>query len=226
MCNRIQSDVYYVAFLDLLGAKNIIENDTADEHLNNIHNIYQSWKPILGNAISFEEIEMKIFSDNILLAVKCDKNHALYTLCQAVSCVVEHLVRCKYKVRGGITKGSLFIDELMVWGKALVAAYKLESYEAKYPRIIVDQNVVEEVEVKRTCGKAEWLKKDEDYYVLDYLRFPGVNANRAIEIVDIVLSVLDKEDELDEKIKEKNNYFRKYLHETKKELLSKKGKSK
>lgn len=224
MCNRIQCNVYYVAFLDLLGAKNIIENDTADEHLNNIHNIYQSWKTILGNAISFEEIEIKIFSDNIFIATKCDGNHTLYEFCKAVSCIIEHFVKCGYKVRGGITRGGIFIDDLMIWGKALVAAYKLESCKAKYPRIIVNQNVAEEV--KKTCGKAEWLKKEEDYHVLDYLRFPGADANRAIEIVDIALSVLDKEDELDEKIKEKNNYFRKYLHETKKALLSKKGKSK
>lgn len=43
MENKINCEEYYVAFLDLLGCRSIIEKDTQDENLNNIYKIYKSW---------------------------------------------------------------------------------------------------------------------------------------------------------------------------------------
>ncbi len=209
----------------MLGAKDIIQNDVEDEDLNHIYNIYETWYGICGNGISFKDVNVKIFSDNILIAVECDKRDALHNFCRTVSYVAEHLVRCKYKVRGGITKGELFIDSTMAWGKALVAAYQLESCKANNPRIIVDQNVINDI--KNTCGQAEWLKLDDDnYYVIDYLRFPGSRTERTVEIIDEILNALDEEVASYEKIKKKNEYFKKYLEETKSQLSSTKGKDK
>ena len=41
-------------------------------------------------------------------------------------------------IRGGITLGYCFSDDFMVWGKALVRAYEIESTIAIYPRIVID----------------------------------------------------------------------------------------
>lgn len=224
MCKKICCKTHYVAFLDLLGAKDIIQKDVLDEDLNHIHNIYQTWYDICGEGITFNDVDIKMFSDNILIAVECDKRDALHNLCRTASYIVEHLIRFKYKVRGGITKGDLFIDSTMVWGKALVAAYKLESRKAVNPRIVVEQNVVGDIE--KTYGQVKWLKKDDDYYVLDYLRFPGSSTERTVEKIDEILKALNEEVASSEKIKDRNEYFKKYLEETKSKLSSTKGKDK
>ena len=41
-------------------------------------------------------------------------------------------------IRGGISVGTYFSDELMIWGKGLVKTYQLENQIAVYPRIIID----------------------------------------------------------------------------------------
>ena len=46
-------------------------------------------------------------------------------------------------VRGGISYGDFFSDEKMIWGNALIGAYKLEGQIAIYPRIIVEPEIAE-----------------------------------------------------------------------------------
>lgn len=45
--------------------------------------------------------------------------------------------------RGGISCGNFFKDERMIWGNALIQAYKLEGQIAIYPRIIVEPEIAE-----------------------------------------------------------------------------------
>ncbi len=69
---------------------------------------------------------------------------------------------------GGITIGQLFIDEVMVWGQALVKAYFLEDKVAVYPRVIIDSNVISEL--KDDSALSEYTRKDfDDLIFLNYL---------------------------------------------------------
>lgn len=217
MENKINCEEYYVAFLDLLGCRSIIEKDTQDENLNNIYKIYKSWLGILGNHGSFKSIQVKIFSDNIVLAIKCKNSNAIELLLEAVSCLVQHFLECGYKVRGGITKGKLYIDDILVWGKALVDAYELENDCAKTPRIVIDKNLLVDIS-ERTKSlmipQNKNYKDHKDYYVLDYLKGYGTNANQQLTIISTALERVEKELEaLEEEsnIKEKNIYLKKYL---------------
>jgi len=45
-------------------------------------------------------------------------------------------------LRGGISTGSYFADDNMIFSKGLVNAYQLESKKAIYPRVIIDKNIV------------------------------------------------------------------------------------
>ena len=64
--------------------------------------------------------------------------------------------------------GELLIDETMVWGQALVDAYKIESTVANYPRIVIMDSVAREI---MNCPKLkDYLRTDfDDCYFLNYL---------------------------------------------------------
>jgi len=150
--NRV-TDEYIVAYIDILGIKNEIQQeDNKFLALNKLYNLYtfsiNSTRQIAWSESS--NIIFKIFSDNILI---CQK---LSTTIEKRSKEIKSLIYCVahfqelaasdsvgWLVRGGISIGQLFIDDIMVWGKALLASYNLESNIAIYPRIVLDTSVTE-----------------------------------------------------------------------------------
>jgi len=71
-------------------------------------------------------------------------------------------------LRGGISIGKLFIDDVMVWGEALLKSYYLEDKVANYPRIIIDKRVIGEI--NKDSQLIEYIRKDFDgLYFLNFL---------------------------------------------------------
>lgn len=171
MVKSIKTEDYYIATIDLLGMKKIINQDNDDSNLNRIRNIYTSWKKMIDNHF-FPYLTIKFYSDNVAIAIKADASpRAADYLLEYTSYMAEHMLRCGYKPRGGVCKGKFYIDDVFVWGKGLVDAYNLESKVAKYPRIIVDEKVVSEASEHL---KSILIQKDEDgLYYLNYLRSFG-----------------------------------------------------
>lgn len=213
MENKVNCEEFYVASLDLLAGKSIIQKDVNDDELNHIRNIYKSWTNICKRDEVFPQIQIKIFSDNIVLAIECSASEAIEQLLEVVSWIAEHFLKCGYKIRGGITKGKLFIDEVFVWGNALVDAYILESECAVNPRIIISESVIADIS-DRTYKIM--IPFDGDFYVLDYLRGYGKSASAYLDTISIALKRLDDEPFVNEKVRGKNEYLRNYLLKSKK----------
>lgn len=213
MNKRIHTSDYYVASLDLLGAKDLIYADSNDDVLNSIKNIYRSWVNI-KQEIEFKYLKIKIFSDNIIIAIECNIiRNGLDNLLEFVSYMAEHFLKCGFKLRGGITKGSLYINDVFVWGKALVDAYNLESKKARFPRIIIEESLIEEItpHVKNVLIS----KCDDGWYILNYLKSFGSNAEGHLEIIQMALDNLEKEAAEYDEIKQKNEWLEKFLIENK-----------
>lgn len=81
----------------------------------------------------------------------------------------------KVILRGGVTIGMSRTSRGLVYGPGIIEAYKLESETAKYPRIVVSQTVVDEMDrfmkgVHRPVSVKPLLTKDTDGVLfLDYL---------------------------------------------------------
>lgn len=174
--NRI-TDTYIVAYIDLLGVTNKIISDEQQLAMNKLYNLY-TFTIDITKAIQTEEIkdiQFKIFSDNIIMAKR------LSTEVTQRKQDIKSLLMCAghfqelsasdsvgWLLRGGISIGQLFIDDIMVWGEALLKSYYLENMVANYPRIIIDRNVVSEIDKDNLlCG---YLRKDFDnLYFLNFL---------------------------------------------------------
>ncbi len=149
------TEEYIVAFVDILGITNKIRSANSNDSLNLVHNLYSFFKQIIYEIAIPEnqELKIKIFSDNILIARKLSSNDKKKR-CKEIKCLlmaVSHFQNycigdsVGYLVRGGITIGKLFIDDIMVFGEALVNAYNLESKIATYPRIVIDSKTMSEI---------------------------------------------------------------------------------
>lgn len=127
------TEQYVVAYLDILGVTARIKQPDDDMFsMNKLHNLY-TFSMELTQAIAIEgnkDIKFKIFSDNIIIAKKTTTETLRDDIYCVLSCVghFQELAASDsvgWLFRGAITIGSLFIDDVMVWGKALLRAYEL-----------------------------------------------------------------------------------------------------
>lgn len=140
---------HVVAFIDVLGATNAILRQ-ADESLAVIHTIYKNAATVfpMFQEPGLERPKVKIFSDNIVVALSYDATHPKTEALRAVAVMsaalqAEFLVR-GWLTRGGIASGDFFMDDVMVWGPALVRVYELESRVAHFPRVVIEPDLAKE----------------------------------------------------------------------------------
>ena len=139
---------YCVAYLDMLGATSIIYNDDKNKHLNIINMIYGDAR---DEGKIFEKkdsshIFVKIFSDNILLAINTNDKHRkqnIEKLIGRVNNIIHEIADYGYLMRGAITEGTFFGNDIIAYGKALVEAVRMEEKHAIYPRVIVQKEIAQ-----------------------------------------------------------------------------------
>jgi len=156
-----------VAFIDILGFKEIIENNEKDKHftpliklrkvLNEAVNATKKIFELVLTSIDskFDEnlttkLKVKQFSDNLYLSFDYTDYEGDFLL--ALNYVIflsryyqrEMLIN-NYYVRGGIPEGYNYSDDLMIFSSALINAYNLESKVSIYPRIVIDEKIVKRI---------------------------------------------------------------------------------
>lgn len=169
------------AFLDLLGVKEYIKKDNG-EFLNKLGSIYDDTLRIYKTVCKGkyrDNIRAKIFSDNIVFECKISNGDGLEEFKQVafISAILqEELLEENLLLRGAITVGESFLDDVFVFGKALSEAYFLESTVALYPRIIISKPLAEivypQISHIQLCSYMCILDKDGEYYI-DYLNSSG-----------------------------------------------------
>ena len=141
---------HIIAYLDILGAKQMICNDDNFDFLNHLNMFMEDAIEEAGGGIfkHKEEIYIKIFSDNILLAIELKENDEqrdskIAALFNTVANIYNEILRYGYLMRGAIVEGEFFHNDKIVYGKALVEAVHLEEKVANVPRILVKTKVTE-----------------------------------------------------------------------------------
>jgi hypothetical protein len=78
-----------------------------------------------------------------------------------VSGVAEMALRIGVLIRGGYSFGQLYHENGVVFGEAMVDAYQLESKHAVYPRILVSDRILEQLN-GFSDGDPDFLRQDTD----------------------------------------------------------------
>lgn len=184
--DEIKTDDYYIAYLDILGYKNIIAKDENDEFLKNLKHVFTQ----LETSIEFTNIfsknskfKLRIFSDNVVICYKItdlasSDMDALGSLVSFIGALQGFLLMYGYTSRGAITSGQIYWDNLFLFGKGLVDVYNLENKQAKYPRVIIDNELTklyEKLQKISNPDKYPELLKQE-YYYIDFYKYIKPNT--------------------------------------------------
>ncbi len=175
---EIKYEEKYVAFLDILGFKDLIDQNKKDsihsiininssisfvnQLIKEIETVSVNVKPEEPSYKNQIKISYKYFSDCI-----CVSNQHLFFLILNLQVLQFYLATKNIFIRGGLAKGNHFENENIIFSKGLVDAYKLESKKADYPRIIIHDCLVEEI----LLNKNMYLIGNDGIKFLDFLGF-------------------------------------------------------
>lgn len=150
---KIHTSNYCVAYLDVLGAENYMKGDLADKFLNDLNSIYTDAirDVVFKSYISKKDIYVKIFSDNILLAIEIKENDDLRKdkiekIINLTGNIFNNALYHGYLMRGAMTEGPFYKNknnDIFVYGKALIDAVDMEEKLAIYPRVLTQRSIQE-----------------------------------------------------------------------------------
>jgi hypothetical protein len=180
-----------IAYIDILGFKNIIENEKENaikKITGCINKGLQSYNKLLRNTsdneidftgakiIDIKNPKHLVFSDSVIFHIEDEENNLIRFLF-ALGCLQKSFIEHNIFIRGSVAKGEIFEDKKNVFGPGVNEAYKLESEIAIFPRIVIHDDLV--LKLKEKEAQFPLLKLNryiiEDYqgvFFLDYLSIP------------------------------------------------------
>lgn len=217
----------YIAFLDMLGFKKLIGQSECEEIcaiFDKIEppriNVFQGDRPAVPEN-TLLALKMKVMSDSICFYI--DVNYTNSLLALIISCLTFQAKLLESPkpifVRGAIVRGRMFAKDDVIFGPGLTQAYLLEERNAKYPRIILTNEVLEHARQGNDsllhAINDDWTYRDFDaFYALNPMKlFLFVNRSKKTRenLSKMIQKVLDTT--LDESIREKYLYLERVLAE-------------
>lgn len=189
-----QYETYIIAFLDILGFKNLINTSSFDKVLDIFKLILTDKDAItaLWHAVedddsspegerykrynqSLMETKIHVMSDSIVVATPSWHPESLAVVVDICYAIQELLLNLETPIllRGAIAVGDFYLNDNLVFGKGLVDAYWAQEKYAVYPRIIISNDIT--VERRVSVDNGHDLPKDDDgyYYINCIERYLG-----------------------------------------------------
>jgi hypothetical protein len=178
----------YVAFLDLLGFRQLVKRSGAD--VLERHRLVEALKLVKDTLCENPSIDFRFtyFSDCIVLSAE-HSPQALWQVFQSIELLTCNLLQYDILVRGGLAVGPAHHSKDLLYGMAVLEAYDLERLEenAKGPLVLLSPAVVQEVESFGPAFK-QWIREDgPDRFFIHYL-MRYAEYSRSMEVGNVVLT--------------------------------------
>lgn len=155
----IDTEPRIICFLDILGFSEFVnryDNDITSTFLQDIQESFALARVHLlenrnmYNKEAIEHLEYQTFSDNVCISIPYFDNESDFLSNFSILSIyvrgLQMIMMSKgFFMRGGISIGSYYADNNIIFSKGLINAYKLESEKAIYPRILVDKVIIEKI---------------------------------------------------------------------------------
>ena len=167
-----------VCFMDVLGFKDLVNE--MGENGKNLEKYQLIKDALIDSDKLLKEISEKTsvqypqqttqtsqFSDSIVITCpvnKYEKGVSELTVIMSAYSIMLHFMMKGIFIRGGIAKDWCHHEGNVLFGKGMLDAYYLESKMAFYPRIIVDDEIVNNIPEHYSYIKYDFLKLDLDGY--------------------------------------------------------------
>lgn len=154
----IEYELALVSFIDILGFRQMLETESAQSVYNALISLTEFNKSALDDSDVFQEpgsermISRSFVStvSDAIVRVRPFQTHyrdgALFHELSDLAFAQAALAEMGVFIRGGMAIGQVYCGPDgggPVFGPAMVRAYEIESKEALYPRIAIDENVIE-----------------------------------------------------------------------------------
>ena len=151
---------HIIAFIDIIGFSNEVENYIKNNNKNFVNNLNSAITKIendVKNEIKKNydkknnfKINYKIFSDSIIIFTNLDilneiRYFEIAKYFQSISKIIKIFLKLNILVRGGISIGKGYISSNIIFSNALINAVNIEKNESIYPRIILDEIIIQEI---------------------------------------------------------------------------------
>ncbi len=153
---HVRYKIALVAYLDILGFKDLIARRTAKEISQIIRAVKQAVEPskhkmqLKATTYNVPEDQYMNFSDLSLIVTPVEGvgypppgSQLFYLLLHIVHAQARLVIDEGILIRGAVTIGEVVKSSGQIFGPAVVRAYKLEQDFARYPRIIIDDRIFE-----------------------------------------------------------------------------------
>ena len=184
----MNNNLHFVAFIDILGFSQMVENDF------NCAEKASRFFPKLKEAIVHcrehysAMVKVNQFSDSIILATKFSTDTDVFenfiSICIELQCF---LIKNGILSRGGISHGD-HIDDGIIFSRALIESYKLESSLAVNPRILISNETISLL-FPQLPRPAQCLIDKDNSVFLDY--FKNLSEQEVIDILERNLEALN-----------------------------------
>lgn len=174
----MNSNLSFVAFIDILGFGQMVERDCFSAQPGELH------LPSLRTALTqaqdgIKNVRITQFSDSIILAAPFSKEEDDFCkFIDTVASLQASLFSSGILVRGGVSHGQHFHDEVLLFSQALIEAYHLESSLARDPRILISSETLSLLYPKINYPKQIICDRDGHYFI-DYMELLDEPAVRS-----------------------------------------------
>jgi hypothetical protein len=160
------TDNRFVAFLDILGFKDLIMRQEHDyiykmlTALSNVRDTIETWGGEVTNEHKGSNIYTASFSDSIIIFSKDDTPESFKTFCMSTMWLVAKAVENSIMIKGAIAHGQISINKSsqIYFGQPIIDAYLLEE-DVSYLGIVA-HNSIDQFLIKYDVGVNKSLFED------------------------------------------------------------------
>lgn len=203
----IELKQHFVAFLDILGFKEMVEADMAGKcnvNLSKLFRCHQSAAQIFGDR---PDCQVTQFSDSIIIS-KPFAADSFEWFATHIAKYQQLLLGENMLCRGGIAVNEHFSNNSFTFSAGLIDAYKVESKTARYPRVVVSPEVMELIFPDSKAFPSFLIQEDDGLFFVDYLGIDLRKRKRLTQsITEVVNSIVDSSES---SVREKGQWLAAY----------------
>lgn len=174
-----QSNVYkekIIAYLDVLGFRDLVNSDKSNaekprnvlEHFRDVPFTLKDDKYI---GPFFDEFQYIFFSDTIVISLPLHRsiNGSNLSSLEAILWLLVqthiHLIPKGIVFRGALHIGSIYDEDVYIFGSGFQEVFDLEKSDAVYPIVIVSDELIEHIENNKSDDDVYLFNSDKGHYI-------------------------------------------------------------